>query len=342
MVMLVSVIIPVFNVASYLNEALESVIKQSYKNLEIIIIDDGSTDDSGQICDEYAKKDERFHIIHQRNCGLSAARNVGLDKMNGDVVVFLDSDDAYHPDYVKLMVEALEREKTDVVICKYNVHETTKIMSQQYCGLSKARIPIAKQGLYSRKDALRALVEDSINHAVWNKLYRTELWKEIRFPTGYVYEDRDTTYKILDNCKNVYVIDQPLYLYRKRQGSITDTLSKQIVSDRFQSCFHFASYVENHIPDVFSEKHLKITRQSCIKWLIGLYIHNNEPSLKGWLSVDDLKHFIIEKCREMQVETCCLHMKTAYWLFCHFPFWLKVAYKVYRPFRLGIWKAFKK
>ena len=113
---LISIIIPVFNVRPYLETALESVIRQTYSHLEIIVIDDGSADGSGVICDEFAKRDERIKVIHQENRGLSSARNTGIDMMSGDAVAFLDPDDSYHPDYIKAMAEAMERENADIVV----------------------------------------------------------------------------------------------------------------------------------------------------------------------------------------------------------------------------------
>ncbi len=127
-VKLVSIIIPVYNVAPYLVEALESAIHQTYKNLEIIIIDDGSTDGSETICDEYARKDHRVRVIHQDNKGLSAARNIGLGIMTGDAVAFLDSDDALEFDYVEKLVEAMNREDADIVICRFTIHNTVEKM----------------------------------------------------------------------------------------------------------------------------------------------------------------------------------------------------------------------
>ena len=124
---LISVIIPVYNVRHYLKEALDSVIFQTYRNLEIIIIDDGSTDGSREICDDYLD-DSRVTVIHQKNKGLSAARNAGLDIMTGEYVAFLDSDDAYQSSFIEEMVNAIVREVADIVVCKYTVHSTVSEM----------------------------------------------------------------------------------------------------------------------------------------------------------------------------------------------------------------------
>ena len=114
---LVSVIIPIYNVRPYLCEALDSVLRQTYRNLEILIIDDGSDDGSEEICDEYGKKDSRITVIHQKNRGLSAARNVGLNRMRGDYIAFLDPDDAFHPDMIRCLMEALQRNEAEIAVC---------------------------------------------------------------------------------------------------------------------------------------------------------------------------------------------------------------------------------
>ena len=121
---LVSIIIPVFNVKYYLTETLESVINQTYKNLDIILIDDGSTDGSSDICDEYASKDKRIRVHHQVNQGVSAVRNAGLDLAVGEFLAFLDSDDAYYPDYLSSMMTTMIHEGVDIVMCKYTEHKT--------------------------------------------------------------------------------------------------------------------------------------------------------------------------------------------------------------------------
>ena len=150
---LVSVIMPVYNVEAYLSEALDSVINQSYDNLEIIVVDDGSTDGSGKICDEYAEKDERIRLIHQKNSGVSSTRNAALDAATGDFVIFIDSDDAYDPDYVTTMLDAMIENDADMVICRFTVHTTTGVMKRT--GTEELHPPIGK-GLYSRVEAMQA------------------------------------------------------------------------------------------------------------------------------------------------------------------------------------------
>lgn len=334
---LVSVIIPVFNVRSYLVEALDSVLQQTYENLEIIIIDDGSTDGSGEICDEYAAKDTRVLVIHQENRGLSAARNAGLDKMSGEKVVFLDSDDAYHPDYVQMMMDAMIREQTDLVICRYTVHYTTERMK---IGDNKITGPSLAPGMYDRAGALRAFVDAGNDSSVWNRLYSRNLWKDIRFPNGNVCEDLDTTYRIIDLCRTVYVVDQPLYLYRKRPGSISHTASWKTVNDFILAYSHFTSFVEANTPEIFTTEQLRKSRQRCLSGLLIFYFRwFGKIKNEGAPFDEDLRKTIIEKEKETGIDACNLRKKVAYWMICVCPTLLRMIYPLYRPARFFLWRV---
>ena len=175
---LISVIIPVYNVESYIVEALESVIHQTYENLEILVIDDGSTDGSGVICDKYARDDARIFVMHQENKGLSSARNVGLDRMTGDAVAFLDPDDAYEVAFIEKLLAPMLLEDADVTVCNFSVHHTTGKLKHD----GERVLPLSAAGIYNHNSGLCALTDRSINVSVWNKLYHRKLWQEIRFP----------------------------------------------------------------------------------------------------------------------------------------------------------------
>ena len=337
---LVSIIIPVYNVKPYLIEALDSVLYQTYKNLEIIVIDDGSTDGSGALCDKYSEKDRRVLVLHQENKGLSSARNAGLDLMHGDAVVFLDPDDAYHPDYVNAMMTAMISEKADIVLCQYTVHKTTDRIRQT--GREKTQ-PQAKQGMYDRESALRALADGMINVSVWNKLYRRELWRDIRFPDGHVYEDIDTTYKVFHICRTVYALKQPLYLHRKRPGSITDTCSWENINDRNLAFAHFETFIEANTPEIFTIEQLNKRRQGRLNGMISLYIQYSEKSAdSGEMTGEKLKQEIIECGKEIGIKSCGVRTRAAYWMLCSCPFLLKLLYPIYRPVRLLVWAIIRR
>lgn len=250
----ISIIIPVYKERRYLHEALDSVINQTYRNLEIIIIDDGSVDGSGEIADEYAGKDSRITVIHQENKGLATVRNVGLNMMTGDAVAFFDSDDALAPEYVEAMANAMLKTHADLVVCRYTIDKTEGLL------MHKGREePPAESGLHTRISALRALADNKINVHAWNKLYRRELWKDIRFPDGRIFEDVATTYKIFNLCKSICVLDKSLYLHRKHEGSITRSFSKH--PDLAWAWVQFAPFMEN--TDIFTiEQFNRICKKS--------------------------------------------------------------------------------
>ena len=281
----ISIIVPVFNALPYLPETLDSVIYQTYKNLEIIIIDDGSVDGSSQICDEYTKLDKRIHVIHQGNKGLSAARNAGLDVVTGDYIVFLDSDDKFHIEYCQKMLELIVQNEADMAICKA-VTVVDCPTGEMKWNNGEAPYPSVMQGVYSREESLRNLTEGLINYSVWNKIYQSSLWKDIRFPVGHVYEDVDVTFRIINRCKKICVLDEVLYLRRKHSGSITDTCSQKNIRDFLLAFSHYEAFVSSNIPHIYEVYHLTSVRRYKLVWIIIFYIR------LSWNQKRDEKHFL--------------------------------------------------
>ncbi len=170
---LVSVIVPVYNVRPYIEEALDSLVLQTYGRLEILLVDDGSNDGSGGVCDRYASRDARFRVIHQENRGLSAARNAGLDCMTGEIVAFLDPDDALHPDMIRRLLEAMLREKADMAVCKYCAVQSFGSLKDVHRHRQSIQ---AADRILSCREALTELAVGELGHTVWNKLYIRALW----------------------------------------------------------------------------------------------------------------------------------------------------------------------
>lgn len=247
---LVSVIIPVYNVAQLLREAIDSVIRQSYRNLEILLIDDGSTDGSGEICDQYLA-DGRVTVIHQENRGLSGARNTGLDAMTGAYTAFLDSDDAFEPDMIRTMVSALQEQGADLAVCGFHTVRTEKELlpraarSRRGCRYPKETI--------SGQEGLRRIFFGGMNYAVWNKVTRRELWDGIRFTEGQVYEDVHVMYPLMAKCSRIQLLPEMLAAYRIRKGSITQTVSSRNISDYLDAQRMRAAQMAGSIPERFSE-----------------------------------------------------------------------------------------
>lgn len=213
---LVTIIVPIYNVEKYLKECIESIINQTYKNLEIILVNDGSTDDSLKICMNYKKKDNRIVIINKTNGGLSDARNKGIDAANGKYICFVDSDDYISSAYVELLYNEARKNNTDIVLCgiKY-VNDEKKILSEY--AYKKNFVKSGKELLidYYQENGVEVIV-------AWNKLYKRELFNTYRYNVGKIHEDEFLTYKILYNLDKVSIISDKLYYYRKNDTSIVN------------------------------------------------------------------------------------------------------------------------
>ena len=221
---MVSMIIPVYNVQQYLKECLDSVCGQDYKDIEIIMVDDGSTDESGKICDDYGQKDSRVRVIHQQNKGLSGARNTALEIVHGEFIMFVDSDDYVATNYVSHMVSLIEQdEDIDIGICRfYNAYE------QGAEGISiKECVSKAEKSLLEGKDILpRRFGAHKVYYVLaWNKIYRKNMFSGLRFPEGHTCEDAWISLDLYRKCKKVSCTDEALYYYRIRSGSISNTSS---------------------------------------------------------------------------------------------------------------------
>ena len=232
---LISVIIPIYKVEEYLSECVESIIAQSYKNLEIILVDDGSPDNCPVICDDYAKKDERIKVVHKKNGGLSDARNAGLNVATGKYVCFVDSDDYVAPDFIKRLLEALEKNDADMSVCKYKI-----VLPDN----SKRFDESPKSGVLSVDDYWQNVFSGMYTTFVvaWNKLYKMDIFKTAKYAKGKINEDQIILHEILDKCQKVAVIDEALYYYRKREDSITGGKKKTISADAYEGLLERASY----------------------------------------------------------------------------------------------------
>lgn len=229
---LVSIVVPIYNVEDYLEECLHSIITQTYSNIQIILVDDGSKDNSGKICDNYSETDERITVVHKENGGLSDARNRGLEIAQGKYIVFIDSDDVIDTRMIEKLYECIQKYQSNIAVCFYEKFTTHIPIYKEY--EDKINNISGKQyiaDVYRGKGERTAFV-------AWNKLYERELFEKnkISFPYGRIYEDTFTTYKLLYYAKQVSVIEEHLYYYRIRTGSITQKrINKKMCIDAIDS-----------------------------------------------------------------------------------------------------------
>lgn len=213
----VSVILPVYGVEKYLKKCLDSVCSQTYPYLEIIIIDDESPDNSGNIADDFAAKDNRVKVLHIKNKGAAGARNVGLDNCNGSYVFFVDSDDWIENDAIEKMIYAIKKNDADIVQCQYIDEFTNK--SQKH---------ICKTEYKECND--ETFISQMIPYweyiLIWNKLYKSELFNNVRFKSGHCIDDEFFTYKVIMNSKKIYFLEEYLYHYRLRRSSAMGNTAK--------------------------------------------------------------------------------------------------------------------
>lgn len=257
---MISIIVPVYNVEKYLRDCIESILAQTYTDWEMIMVNDGSTDHSEEIALECAGKDSRIKVVTQANGGLSAARNTGMRVATGQYLTFIDSDDAVAPEYLSTLLELLENYEAAIATCGF----------QRFSGVlpyHNKKIPHQKgPNVYSGVHALREVLyqDRGIDNSAWGKLYRRELWHDMEFPHGKLYEDLGTVPLILLKVDKVVVSSDQLYFYRVTPGSITGTLSKR----RFDAVY-MAEIIEKeiaaltHFPDSATQS--KASLQSALR-----------------------------------------------------------------------------
>ena len=212
---LVSVIVPVYKVEQYLDRCLKSLVDQSYSNIEIILVDDGSPDKCYQICEKWAQRDNRIKVIHKANGGLSDARNKGLELAKGEYVCFVDSDDYVAKKYIEILYNLMRNNHTDM--SAVSLKEVFSMEQEIDENEAYEKITTVFEG----KEAIKQLFfNDTFANYAWNKMYKRELFENIRFPVGRKMEDLGTTYKLLLNAKRIAYSTQVLYYYYQREDSI--------------------------------------------------------------------------------------------------------------------------
>lgn len=286
-----SVIVPVYNVDIYLKRCVDSILEQTFEGFEVILVDDGSLDNSSEICNRYSESDKRVKVIHKKNGGLSSARNAGLNIAKGKYIAFIDSDDYVSKNMFKTMLNLALSNNYDIVSCGF------KRFYEYSCNEAVCRGTIYK---YSNIEALSnyLLEYDNINRkidtVVWNKIYKRQLFNDITFPEGKIYEDGYVTYKLLYKANNIAHIDDELYYYFQRQDSISNSgFSENDVKsyDDWRDIFRFVYINTNSLSNLAGNKYIKKNINMYIKICKYKEKINNSKNYKISIKSDLVKDF---------------------------------------------------
>ncbi|ASN61551.1 glycosyltransferase family 2 protein [Latilactobacillus curvatus] len=247
----VSVIVPIYNVSKYLRKCIDSILCQTFNDFELILVDDGSTDDSFDICKNYTLVDNRIHVIRQSNAGLSAARNTGIDHSTGHFLTFIDSDDYVEPSYLDFLYKLILESNADVAQCghyiEFNINKKVEKSTDR------------ATYVFNSHDAMESLCYNGLyDVTAWNKMYRRDLFEEVRFPVGWLYEDTATSYLIVHNANRLVVNMKPLYHYIQRYDSIAN--GRKFNENKYQFIDvgdQFAGFVSSNYPDLISATNAK-------------------------------------------------------------------------------------
>ncbi|MDD5831769.1 MAG: glycosyltransferase, partial [Lachnospira sp.] len=265
---LISVIVPIYNVEKYLARCVDSIVNQTYKNLEIILVDDGSPDRCPQMCDDYAKKDSRIKVVHKKNGGLSDARNAGIAVATGEYISFIDSDDYVSDDFFECLLDVMNKENSDIAECSVVKFYEDNRFDEFSDDLSVKT--------YDTQDAMSALIaENPFHQHVWNKLYKTELVKDIPYAVGKLNEDEFWTYRVFGRANKVARINKTMYYYFQRSSSIMGVGYNIRRLDALEGKANRQKYIENNFPDLSTQAKIDLygscmfAYQSVLKFMSG-------------------------------------------------------------------------
>ena len=277
---IISIIVPVYKVEKYLADCIDSITAQTFEDIEIILVDDGSPDNCGQLCDDYAKTDKRIKVIHKQNGGLSDARNAGIQAASGRYLGFIDSDDYIAPDMFERLYNSIIETDSDISMCR-----AANFNDGSIAELDKGK---GETFIFEGSDIIKALFTGKINNFAWNKLYKKELFDEIRFPYGKIYEDLFTTYRLCGRSKRLVLIDERKYAYRIRDNSIMGKARRIIHTDKFLAFAEIYDFLSNDdtVRDMAVEYMYRDLVSDVFKIVAADEIKNNEKffdALKGFL-----------------------------------------------------------
>ena len=308
----ISVIVPVYQVDTYLDRCIESLLCQTYHNLEIILVDDGSCDKCPRMCENWANKDNRIQVIHKKNGGLSDARNAGMPFATGNYISFIDSDDTVSPDYFEVMLHTMQAEKSDIIECG-----VVKFYEDNQFDVFQDDLSVTS---YPTIDGLSGLINENPFHQhVWNKLYKAELVLDVPFPFGKLNEDEFWTYQIFGRAKMVTKINKTMYYYFQRSGSIMGAGFNLRRLDALEGKFNRQQYIEKNYPALASQARINLfsscvfSGQSTLKYL-------RDPEKEQ--AISKINQYV-KGCKLSKAELSSIQGKSRFWYsFADKSFWL--------------------
>jgi len=277
---LITVVIPIYNVEKYLEKCVYSILEQTYSKLEIILIDDGSPDKCGEICDNLKNKDTRIKVIHKENGGLSDSRNVGIENATGRYITFVDSDDYIDRNYIELLYTALTSNNADMSIASHRILYQKKIIDRatnmSFCGDAKLILE-------------KILYDDGVDISAWGKLYKIELFDKVKFPKGRLFEDSATTYKLVDLSNKIAVCSKSVYNYVIRSSSISHNKFSEKKLDLIISTKEMTDFIKNKYPNL---------EKACNRRMMYAYLSTLTQSIKDENANKEIQKQLITYIKE--------------------------------------------
>ncbi|MBR5279197.1 MAG: glycosyltransferase, partial [Clostridia bacterium] len=320
---LISVIVPVYKVEKYLNKCVESIVNQTYKNLEIILVDDGSPDNCPAMCDSWAEKDTRIKVVHKPNGGLSDARNAGMAVATGEYIAFVDSDDWAETDFIQRLYDSIIDNNSDISACGVKMvwednTESRNLTQNGDCVLDNT-------------SAMEAVIkETAIKQPVWYKLYKSALIKNIPFPVGKYHEDVFWTYQAVARASTVSVFETPLYNYLQRGGSIMGEEYSLKRLDGIEAAGQRCEFINKNYPNL---------ADVCQAQFVGMCMYNSQKLLIS--NIENKKQIVMQLCKQAKNignqwrKTQNIDKKTKMWnrLYCSCP---KAICKMRNLLKIGV------
>ncbi len=260
---MISVLVPVYNVEKYLRRCLDSILRQTFTDYEIVLVDDGSTDQSGALCDEYAAKHACIRVIHQKNAGLAQVRNVSIAAARGEYITFVDSDDAIEPTYLEVLMRDLQETGADISICSWSEINDDGVRTEITWDHKEDGFQI-----WTAQQAVKLLLyQKGIDNNTWGKLYTRAVLQDVAFPAGRVYEDIATTYQILMKGKRICYRPEALYLYTSNTSGISQSAFTPRRMDLIDMAEGMYADIERRFPD-----YLRAARARLLRAYIHVYL----------------------------------------------------------------------